>query len=155
MYGDTDSKAQVANAIQEACAQVGFFYGVLHFGLFQYINWNTCVVKNHGVDETVIAPVLDAACRFFDQPLEEKMKIEFRHKHHLEGYHLRSRIGYTHEAFEFRPMIDASNNSVPASDLWLSEELIPGFRVLKYHDEMFRLGKKLFQAFSLVLVYPV
>ncbi|CAE6478910.1 unnamed protein product [Rhizoctonia solani] len=139
---DADSRARVASAIREACIQVGFFY-----------------VKNHGVDETVIPPVLDAARRFFDLSPEEKMKLKFRHKHDIEGYHLRTRIGYTHEAFEFLPRIDSvSHRSMPRLDLWPSEDLVPGFQeaMLQYQisDAIYGLGLKLFQAFALALNIP-
>ena len=32
-------------------------------------------MKNHGVDETVMKSAVDATRRFFDLPLEEKMKV--------------------------------------------------------------------------------
>ncbi|CAE6499966.1 unnamed protein product [Rhizoctonia solani] len=141
LYGDVDSKIQVASAIREACIQVGFFY-----------------VKTHGVAEAKITSALNAARQFFDQPMEEKMKIKFHRTNTTEGYHIRTRTGYSREAFEFTPKIDASNKSVPASDLWPSEDVIPGFReaMLNYHisDEVYRLGSKLFQAFALALNMP-
>ncbi|CAE6440278.1 unnamed protein product [Rhizoctonia solani] len=58
LSGDAESKAQVASAIREACMNVGFFY-----------------VKNHGINEDIISSTVDATVRFFDLPLEEKLKL--------------------------------------------------------------------------------
>ncbi|KEP49355.1 putative 2OG-Fe(II) oxygenase family oxidoreductase [Rhizoctonia solani 123E] len=137
LFGDADSKAQVASAIQEACIQVGFFY-----------------VKNHGVDETVIASALDAAYRFFDLSLEEKMKLHFRKNPKFKGYYPILRKGLINEAFEITPEIGLPSNS--ELDLWPPEDLIPGFReaVLKYYRDVHGLGLKLSQAFALALNLP-
>ena len=43
--------------IQTACEQVGFFY-----------------VQNHGIPAVTIDAVIDASRRFFEQPLETRMK---------------------------------------------------------------------------------
>ncbi|CAE6445945.1 unnamed protein product [Rhizoctonia solani] len=140
LSGDADSRARVASVIREACIQVGFFY-----------------VKNHGVDETVIASALDAADRFFELSQEEKMKLDFRKNSKFKGYYPILRKGLKNEAFEIRPEIDThSNSSMSEPDSWPPEDLIPGFReaVLKYYHEVYGLGLKLFQAFALALNLP-
>ncbi|CAE6418944.1 unnamed protein product [Rhizoctonia solani] len=114
LSGDSESKAQVASAIRDACIQIGFFY-----------------VKNHGVDNALIASTADAAHRFFDLPMEEKMKIEFRKNPTLKGYYPWDKRGRVHESFELRPGTEISTRE---SDIWPSEDVLPGFRetVLKY-----------------------
>jgi isopenicillin N synthase-like dioxygenase len=75
LSGDADSKAQVANAIREACIHVGFFYGALFQLIFgSHLICMHLKVKNHGVDESVIKSTVETAHRFFDLSLEEKMK---------------------------------------------------------------------------------
>ncbi|KDN43352.1 hypothetical protein RSAG8_06136, partial [Rhizoctonia solani AG-8 WAC10335] len=131
--------AQVASAIREACIQVGFFY-----------------VKNHGVDEAVIAPAVDAARRFFDLPLEEKMKYDFHKSPKFKGYYPITRTGFMNEALDIRPEVDASDDSASGLDLWPPEGTTPRLReaVLKYYDELNGLGLKLYQAFALALNLP-
>ncbi|CAE6470728.1 unnamed protein product [Rhizoctonia solani] len=139
LSGDADSKAQVANAIREACIHVGFFY-----------------VKNHGVDETVIASTVEAAHRFYDLPLEEKMKLEFRKNHNLKGYYPPDQRGRIHESFEIRPEDDSPPDNSSELHLWPPEDVMPGFRevALKYYEAVNGLGLKLFQALALALNMP-
>ncbi|KAG8760576.1 hypothetical protein FRC11_000206, partial [Ceratobasidium sp. 423] len=129
LSGDTDSRAQVASAIREACIHVGFFY-----------------VKNHGVDEAVIKSTVGAARRFFDLSLEEKMKLDVHKSPNFKGYtpllgentNPENR-GDLHECFDIGPEIDAStNSSMSGSNVWPPEDLIPGFQeaVLKYYYEV-------------------
>ncbi|CAE6451757.1 unnamed protein product [Rhizoctonia solani] len=125
LSGDANSKAQVASAIREACIHVGFFY-----------------VKNHGIDETVIKSTVEAARRFFDLSLEEKMKIEVHKSPNFKGYtpllgentNPENR-GDLHEGFDIGPEIDhSSNSSMSGSNVWPPEDVIPGFQevVLNY-----------------------
>ncbi|KDN45868.1 hypothetical protein RSAG8_04701, partial [Rhizoctonia solani AG-8 WAC10335] len=152
LFGGIDSRAQVASAIRDACIRVGFFY-----------------VKNHGIDETVIASAVDAARRLHDLPLEEKMKllvvftrlylslniVKLVFTCLLKGYYPKGQRGRVHESFELRPEIDPPSNT-SASTLWPSEDILPGFReaALKYYDEVNGLGLKLFEAFALALNMP-
>ncbi|CEL56308.1 hypothetical protein RSOLAG1IB_07724 [Rhizoctonia solani AG-1 IB] len=147
LSGDADSKAQVANAIREACIRVGFFY-----------------VKNHGVDESVIKSTVEIAHRFFDLSLEEKMKLDIHKSPNFKGYtpllgentNPENR-GDLHECFDIGPEINSSSNSsMSGSNVWPSEEAIPGFQkaVLKYYREVIELGLRLFPAFALALNLP-
>ena len=56
------------DAIDKACADVGFFY-----------------VKNHGVPRATIQALQDTAARFFSLPLSEKMDIEIDQR--IRGYY--------------------------------------------------------------------
>ncbi|KDN43351.1 hypothetical protein RSAG8_06135, partial [Rhizoctonia solani AG-8 WAC10335] len=47
LFGDADSRAQVASAIREACIQVGFFYGMSYIGLLYSLNSDASSVTFH------------------------------------------------------------------------------------------------------------
>ncbi|KAF8757919.1 iron ascorbate-dependent oxidoreductase family [Rhizoctonia solani] len=145
LSGDADSKAQVASAIREACIHVGFFY-----------------VKNHGVDESVIRATVEAAHHFFDLSLEEKMKLDVHKSPNFKGYtpllgentNPENR-GDLHECFDIGPEIDvSSNSSMSGSNVWPSEDLMPGFQQAVLNQEIIGLGLKLFPAFALALNLP-
>ncbi|KAL5633539.1 hypothetical protein ACGC1H_003884 [Rhizoctonia solani] len=147
LSGDADNRAQVANAIREACIHVGFFY-----------------VKNHGVDEIVIRSAVEAARKFFDLSLEEKMKLDVHKSPNFKGYtpllgentNPENR-GDLHEGFDIGPEIAvSSNSSMGGSNVWPPQAVIPGFQeaVLKYYQEVIALGLKLFPAFALALNLP-
>ncbi|CAE6436858.1 unnamed protein product [Rhizoctonia solani] len=138
LSGDANSKAQVANAIREACIHVGFFY-----------------VKNHGVDETVIKSSVDAARQFFNLSLEEKMKLEYTTPN-FRGYYPITKKKYDHECFDIGTEKDTSNGSTSGSNIWPSEDVAPGFReaVCRYFQEVVQLGFKLLSAFALALNLP-
>ncbi|KAH7335822.1 hypothetical protein B0J17DRAFT_695744 [Rhizoctonia solani] len=113
------SKAQVASAIREACINVGFFY-----------------VKNHGIDEAAISSTLDISRRFFDLPLEGKMKIDFSKTPNFRGYYPMAQRRFLPESYEMGPDIEASPD-IPMNgrNVWPSEDAIPGFKeiMLKYY----------------------
>ena len=58
LNGNSDDRRRISVAIGNACRDVGFFY-----------------LANHGVPSRVIAAVYDQAKRFFNQSVDEKMKI--------------------------------------------------------------------------------
>lgn len=114
-------------------------------------------MKNHGVDETIIARVVEASKQFFDLPDEEKTKAS---RHMIEtstlipntltvqlDIHKSSNFkGYTallgentnpenrgdlHEGFDIGPELsteDPTNISMAGSNVWPEPNLIPGFR---------------------------
>ncbi|CAE6393918.1 unnamed protein product [Rhizoctonia solani] len=140
LSGGADSKAQVVSAIQEACIHVGFFY-----------------VKNHGIDETSIASTVNAARRFYELPMEEKMKLDYHNTTYFRGYYPITKKKYFHESFELGPEVNVpSNSSLSGPNLWPSEHVIQGFRepLLKYYQEAVELGMKLLSAFALALNLP-
>jgi len=58
-----------AAAVHRACRDTGFFY-----------------IANHGVPAELVAAQFDAASRFFDLPLEEKMRIDMKKSPTTAGY---------------------------------------------------------------------
>jgi isopenicillin N synthase-like dioxygenase len=66
---DLEKRKKLAARVYDACVRVGFFY-----------------VKNHGVDENIMATVFGAAKDFFDMPLEDKMEIDLNKSPHFRGY---------------------------------------------------------------------
>lgn len=70
LYGDaTDAWQSVAEQIDRACRQWGFFY-----------------IKGHPISPARIAQVLDSAQHFFALPVEEKLKIDITQTRHHRGY---------------------------------------------------------------------
>ncbi|CAE6420128.1 unnamed protein product [Rhizoctonia solani] len=140
LSGDAKNKARIASEIREACIHVGFFY-----------------VKNHGIDEAMIASTVDAARRFFELPLEEKMKLDAQQTSHLRGYYPPGQRRLSRESFEIGPDVDASPN-IPMSgrNLWPSANVIQDFEepVSKYYYEVTGFALKLFSAFALALNLP-
>ncbi|ELU37962.1 2OG-Fe(II) oxygenase [Rhizoctonia solani AG-1 IA] len=126
------------------------------------------VVKNHGVDESVIRATVEAAHHFFDLSLEEKMKLDVHKSPNFKGYtpllgentNPENR-GDLHECFDIGPEIDvSSNSSMSGSNVWPSEDLMPGFQQVRRNhtlttsQEIIGLGLKLFPAFALALNLP-
>ncbi|BCW90815.1 Validamycin A dioxygenase [Alphaproteobacteria bacterium SO-S41] len=62
LFDDTPARADVVAAIERACRDTGFFY-----------------IRNHRIDEAVIAGLDAAARRFFALPEAEKAAIAMRH----------------------------------------------------------------------------
>lgn len=70
LYGDEpDAWQTVAEQIDRACRQWGFFY-----------------IKGHPITPARIAEVLGSAQRFFALPVEEKLKIDITQTRHHRGY---------------------------------------------------------------------
>jgi len=66
---DLEARNCLAAHIYDACVRVGFFY-----------------VRNHGVDDSVMKNIFNAARDFFALPLEEKMVIDLNKSPHFRGY---------------------------------------------------------------------
>ncbi|KAH7326879.1 hypothetical protein B0J17DRAFT_581129, partial [Rhizoctonia solani] len=149
-----DSKAQVANAIREACIYVGFF-----------------LRENHGINEAVIRSVLDTTRQFFFilqtsqliiwslsailmcvypsltsvKPPISRVVIPFLRK-------------YIHEYFEIGPEIDVSPDiAMSGLNIWPPEDVIPGFQeaTLRYgYPRSYRAWLETFTVFALALNLP-
>ncbi|KAG9099108.1 hypothetical protein FRC07_010560, partial [Ceratobasidium sp. 392] len=149
LSGNVDQKAQVASEIRDACVHVGFFY-----------------VKNHGIDKQIIERVNEASRRFFDLPIEEKIKLDIHKSTNFKGYTALlgentnpENRGDLHEGFDIGPETSAEDNSdVPmsGSNVWPNPEIAPGFRqaVTKYYQAVVDLGSRLFPVFALALNLP-
>lgn len=68
--GDAQALARAGEAIHNACTQVGFFY-----------------IINHGFPQAVIDDAMEAAQRFFAEPLERKAQVAVNKRH--RGFHRR------------------------------------------------------------------
>lgn len=64
-----ENRRQVANKIANACENVGFFY-----------------VKNHGISQELIDATVESNKKFFEKPLEIKMKEHVYKSRNLRGY---------------------------------------------------------------------
>ncbi|PFH49506.1 hypothetical protein AMATHDRAFT_147566 [Amanita thiersii Skay4041] len=150
---DTNIRQVLAKQVRDACINVGFFY-----------------VKNHGIPEDVIGDVVEMSKRFFDLPLESKMKIENKTTGNLKGYAPLLSVnsdsegaGDLHEGLQLGwEEIDQSmasrdkdiNGTMTGTNVWPKE--IPNFRetVLTYYHTAIQLGKLLFPIFALALELP-
>jgi len=150
---DPDIRRALAEAIRDACMNVGFLY-----------------VKNHGIPEETIDGALAASKDYFSQPLESKMELDIRKTPNFKGYNgLRSsnndpdNDGDMHEGFDFgwEELEAKANDEKRANDGVMSGANVwpaypSGFReaVLKYYHAAVDLGRKLFPLFALALDLP-
>ncbi|PFH54008.1 hypothetical protein AMATHDRAFT_793 [Amanita thiersii Skay4041] len=150
---DTNTRQVLANQVRDACINVGFFY-----------------VKNHGIPEDVISNALEMSKRFFDLPLESKMKIENKTTANFKGYapllsanNDSEGSGDLHEGLQFGweeidqstgPRGEDIDGAMTGANVWPTE--IPNFRetVLTYYHAAVQLGKLLFPIFALALELP-
>lgn len=151
MFGaDPAGRRAVGDAVRDACTRVGFFY-----------------VKNHRVPQETIDRTFDAAHRFFDLPLDEKMKVDIAKSPNLRGYTPLlgentdpANRGDMHEGFDIALDLDDSDPDVRAGvfgygpNQW--PENLPGFRedMKAYQAAILDFGHKIFSAFALALDLP-
>ncbi|CAK7202568.1 hypothetical protein SEUCBS139899_005292 [Sporothrix eucalyptigena] len=64
-----EAKARISSAIRKAATDTGFFY-----------------VTNHGISQSVVANAYSQAKRFFEQPLDSKMRVHSRRDPLGNGY---------------------------------------------------------------------
>lgn len=138
----------LARALRRACETTGFFY-----------------VANHGVPRKVVDDVFEATRRYFDLPLEERLKLKiddrFRRGFMPEG--INQHPGYApdiKESYEFAldlPLDDPAvvaglplhgPNRWPAGHPWLRAA------AEAYFAETMALGKRLLRVFALSLGMP-
>ncbi|KAG9019910.1 hypothetical protein FRB90_000041 [Tulasnella sp. 427] len=156
---DYELRASVAKEIRDACINVGFFYSE--------------TLSNHGVDPALIDKVVAQSKRFFDLPLEDKMRLDIHKSDNFKGYTPLlgentdpENRGDLHEGFDigWEDLVQASALETPAAqspsntlvqgvNVWPNAELLPGFRdtLLKYYHALIALGKSLFKLFALAL----
>lgn len=149
---DANVHRALAEEIQDACINVGFFY-----------------VKNHGIPEELIQATLEMAKEFFSLPIASKMEIENRKTPNFKGYspllsgnNNPDGAGDLQEGFEFgwealnpTQRNDQVEDGVMAgANVWPSQ--VPGFRekVLQYYHAVVQLGKSMFPLFALALDLP-
>ena len=87
LAGSTNGRAQdVARAIGDACANVGFF-----------------AIRNFGIPTLVLDDAWNAARAFFDRPLEERMAAQMPHVGYPYGYSPFKAEGLAHSLGEASP----------------------------------------------------
>lgn len=148
---DAAAKLKFAEAVRDACINVGFLY-----------------IKNHGIPEALIEDALKSSKDFFSLPEEKKMELDIKKTPNFKGYNALlasnndpENAGDMHEGFEFgweeivptaATQEKRSHDGVMSgANVW--PEGVPGFRenVLSYYHAAVNLGKKLFPLFALAL----
>ncbi|MBL0422654.1 isopenicillin N synthase family oxygenase [Ramlibacter sp. AW1] len=138
----------LAREFDAACTNTGFFY-----------------VKNHGVPQAVVDGVFDATRRYFDLPLEERLKdkIDERFRRGFMPYGVTQHPGFKpdlKESYEVGmdlPLTDPDvqsglplhgPNKWPADKPWLKEA------AEAYFQQTLVLGKRLLRLFATALGQP-
>ncbi|GJE92600.1 Clavaminate synthase-like protein [Phanerochaete sordida] len=150
---DPAERAALAQAVRDACMNVGFFY-----------------IKNHGIPEHVLYTAYAASQEFFALPDTAKAALDITSNPGFKGYNgVRasnndpSGAGDMHEGFEFgweelvpraRDEKRAHDGPMAGANVWPQE--LPTFRtdVLTYYHHAVNLGKKLFPLFAMALDLP-
>jgi isopenicillin N synthase-like dioxygenase len=144
---DPEARRAVGEAVRDACTKVGFFYA-----------------KDHSVPAEVIADTFEAAHRFFDLPLEEKLAVHIDKSPNLRGYTPLlaentdpTARGDLHEGFDIALDVPATDPDVIAGvfgygpNQWPTG--LPGFKeaLLAYQAAALDFGRDIFRAFALAL----
>ncbi|KAE8371422.1 2OG-Fe(II) oxygenase superfamily protein [Aspergillus bertholletiae] len=155
--GTFDERNILASRVKAASENTGFFY-----------------VRNHGIPEELIQNSLSQAKAFFDQQLNEKMKIDFRTSTVSAGYHgvgstqvNRSETRDLKETFSMRydsrfdptftgpkSTLEQHNKSCDDDDyVWKGTSHLPGFRevTVSFWQSRLALARKLVRIFALAL----
>jgi isopenicillin N synthase-like dioxygenase len=145
-HGPAAAKAQVVQAIGDACRNIGFFY-----------------VTNHGVPDTLVARVYAEAARFFAQPAAQKAGIAIENSlchrgwFQVGGENLdpakQTKTGDFKEGIKIGRDLGPDHKLVRAGtplhgpNQW---PYLPGWRdvMQEYYDAMEALGRRLLQAFA-------
>ncbi|RFU32797.1 hypothetical protein B7463_g3567, partial [Scytalidium lignicola] len=149
MYSpNLDDRKAVAEEVRKAAHEIGFFY-----------------VINHGIDSKYTEATFEAAKKFFDLPMEEKVKVhtdlvpnEFLGYHPCESYARNNRkLKDLSEAFNwgYDPKYDpeASDPNEKSKNIWPDESAAPGFKdtLFDHHTQMLTFARKLARTFALAL----
>lgn len=141
---DPAARRRVADALRDACSQVGFFY-----------------LTNHGVPETLVERAFQTTRAFFAQPEAVKMRCDIAQSSHACGYvALFAEDGDLHEAFDFTMEDREINGQFWKGDFRQSGNQWPegmeSFRaeLTEYSDAMRLLARQLFGALAIALDLP-
>ena len=142
---DGTKKKAVAKEMSWALSNTGFMY-----------------VKNHGVSPDLVDAVFSQAHRFFDQPIEQKMKLHVGKsgvalRGYIEPFGENTDPGKTKdlkECFDIGPERRTIEGPFFGPNLWPTE--LHGFRevVYAYHEEMVALSRMLLRGIALSLDLP-
>jgi len=75
---DEFRRANLVQAIKDACMRVGFFYGPLSLPQILLPLTPGLIVKNHGIPDETINETLEMCKKFFELPTEMKMAVRMR-----------------------------------------------------------------------------
>jgi len=150
LTGDLAARRAVAAKIGHACRNIGFFY-----------------LANHGVSEALVARTFAEAKRFFDQPMDEKLKIDIEqsscHRGYFkvggenldpekqkEGGDLKEGVKIGRDLAADHPLVTAGT-PLHGPNQWPQD--LPGWQgaMQSYFDALTGLGKQIMHAFALSL----
>lgn len=150
LHGDDPSKRQlVADAVGQACREIGFFY-----------------VVDHGVPNSLRNKVFAQSKRFFDLPIERKQILSIKQSRHNRGYialadeRLNPQQGADlKEAFNIGVDLPLDHPDVVSGKPFRGVNYWPDLSewkadMLAYFDACQQLGRLIHRAFSLDLGLP-
>nr|XP_043619181.1 2-oxoglutarate-dependent dioxygenase citB-like isoform X4 [Erigeron canadensis]XP_043619182.1 2-oxoglutarate-dependent dioxygenase citB-like isoform X4 [Erigeron canadensis] len=139
--------ATSVSLLKQACMDSGFFY-----------------VTNHGISQEFMEQVFNQSKKFFDLPLDEKMKLLRNEKHrgytpvldelldpdnqlqgdHKEGFYI---------GIELPEDDPEAQRSFYGPNLWPGSDILPGWRqtMEKYHQEAMQVVRKIARLIALAL----
>lgn len=159
--GSEDERRRVAGEIRQVCLEIGFFY-----------------IKGHGIPVSELHELLALGERFFNLPLEEKLKIRQDRSCTREGYWIPGALATTGDtSFDIKErfqhdlrhdfgqglvsekLIDATRsaaNQEKLSEQWPDALSMPGFEAfVKAHvAKRATLARQMARAFALSLELP-
>ncbi len=153
--GQPEGKAAVAQAVRQACEDIGFL-----------------VITEHRIPAELIERVSTQTRAFFDMPLAEKRKVDRPSPEMVRGYSAVAEESLSYSLEESAPgdlkeSFSIGPSDVPADDyyhnaaagphfapnVWPAEHLLPGFQSAyrEYFSAMSELAQSLMRLFALAL----
>ncbi len=144
--GDAAAEQAVVRQLRDAATQVGFLH-----------------VTGHGIAPAVIARMRAAAARFFDLPLDDKMRVWIGQSANHRGYVPEGEEVFAYGgkdkkeafdlSFDIRPEELAAPRPMLGPNQWPDMD---GFRedVMAYYSACFALGRRLLRGFAMAMGRP-
>jgi len=138
--GDKSGEAATAEAIAQACGNVGFMY-----------------VKNHGVPQALLDNLMRETERFFKLPVEQRMEVALENSPEFRGYlpikYAGEKTAGTNlqEAFIMFEDRRKGDHPLHLPNQWPTQ--VPGLKkaMYDYFDATAKFGKQMLPAFALAL----
>ena len=146
-----EDRVALAKSLRNICHEIGFF-----------------LVKNHGVDASLVADAFSLSKQFFDLPLDKKKLIDKTQSRFFRGWEAEG-AEYTNNRPDIREQIDFWTDHVPYKESiephylkllgpnqWPSDELLPGFqvRIQAYIDALEKLANEIMATLAIGLELP-